>query len=280
MVDQRIDGSKAVDLKDGDWNQVRLRLEGDQATLWVNDTEVAKFNVVDAKSLRFPGLFRFADQSNAQVRNIKLRGNWPTVLPPVDQQELAMLSNDVFDGLITGETKTYDLTGSIADLKSAGVQVDGFGQIKSTAQGLKFTVRKNETSKKNPAVSLPVKAENDFDVSIDFTDLKMIKPKGWGNKASKMFVEARRAYDRPHGKRDQNDRFQLHEPFDKGSLRLVRRDGVVYCVAASEGKPQQVVGSYTVGQRPVDGIFISSKSATTSSEIDALVQKIKVTVAK
>ena len=303
MVDQRIDGSKAVDLKDGDWNQVRLRLEGDKATLWVNDTEVAKFNVVDAKSLRFPGLFRFADQSNAQVRNIKLRGNWPTVLPPVDQQELAMLSNDVFDGLITGETKTYDLTGSIADLKSAGVQVDGFGQIKSTAQGLKFTVRKNETSKKNPAVSLPVKAENDFDVSIDFTDLKMIKPKGWGcnfelkanfndaenstisismkrNKASKMFVEARRAYDRPHGKRDQNDRFQLHEPFDKGSLRLVRRDGVVYCVAASEGKPQQVVGSYTVGQRPVDGIFISSKSATTSSEIDALVQKIKVTVAK
>jgi len=303
IADQRIDGSKAVDLKDGDWNRVLLRLEGDKATLLINDAEVAKFNVVDTKSLRFPGLFRYADQSNAQVRKLKLRGNWPTALPPVDQQELAMLSTDPFDGLIAGETKTYDLTKSIDDLKSAGAEIDDFGQIQATAQGLKFTVRENGTPKKRPTVKLPVKAENDFDVSIDFTDLKIVKAKNWGcnfelqvnfndaesstisvcmkrNKTNDLFIQAQRGYDRPHGKRDTKDRFRLDEPFDNGSLRLVRHDGVIYCIAASEGKAQQVVGSYTVGKRPVDGISIVAKSATNSSELDALVQKIKVTVAK
>ena len=303
IADQRIDGSKAVNLKDGDWNQVLLRLVGDKATLLINDTEVANIDVVDTKSLRFPGLFRFADQSNAQVRNIKLRGNWPTGLPPVDQQELALSSNDPFDGLITGDTKTYDLTGSIAELKSAGVEVNDFGQIQATAQGLKFSVRKNGDSKKRPTLKLPIKTENDFDVSIDFTDLKIVKAKGWGcyfelrasfndaensaisvsmrrDKENDLFVQAQRAYDRPHGKRNKSDRFQLHEPFDKGSLRLVRRDGVIYCVAASEGDPQQVVGSYTVGNRSVDDFSIIARSATNSSELDALIQKIKVTVAK
>ena len=103
--DEKIEGSKTVDLKDGDWNQVLLRLVGDKATLLVNDAEVATIDVVDAKALRFPGLFRFSDQSNAQVRGVKLRGNWPTSLPAVDQQELAQTSNDLMADTVTAKSK-------------------------------------------------------------------------------------------------------------------------------------------------------------------------------
>ena len=87
IADQKIADSTGAGLKDGDWNKVLVRLTGDQAKLLVNDQEVATFTVPDAKQLRFPGLFRFSDLSNARVRNVKLRGDWPTSLPSVEQQE-------------------------------------------------------------------------------------------------------------------------------------------------------------------------------------------------
>ena len=302
VADKKIDGSEAMELKDGDWNQILLRLAGDKATLLVNDAEVATIDVVDAKELRFPGLFRYVDQSNAQIRNVKLRGSWPTSLPSVDQQELALTSNDPFDGVVTGEAKTYDLTQSIDELKSAGFEIEEQSQLEATGQGLKFTVRKNGDSEKWPTVKLPMQSESDFDVSIDFAELKIAKAKDWGcnfdlqvnfedaeksaitvgirrDKAKDLFVLAQREHDPLHGERSY-DWSQLFEPFDKGSLRLVRRDGVVYCVAGGEGKTQQVIGSYAVGQRSVSGFSIVAKSATDSSELDGIVNKMSVKVAQ
>ena len=301
VADQKIEGSKAVDLKDGDWNKILLQLVGDKATLLVNDTEVATIDVEVAKEFRFPGLFRFADISNAQIRGAKLRGNWPTSLPAVDQQELALSSDDPFEGVIAGETKTYDLTQSIDELKTAGFEINELAQLEATEQGLKFTVRNNKDAEKWPTVKLPTSTTGDFDVSIDLTDLKIVKAKDWGcnfdlqvnfddaeksaiavgirrDKAKDLLVLAQREYDPPHGER-QYDWFNLYEPFDNGSLRLVRRDGVVYCVAAGEGKTHQVIGSYTVGQLPVSGFSIVAKSAADVSELDCVVKKMSVKVA-
>ena len=167
---------------------------------------------------------------------------------------------------------------------------------------MKFTVRKNKGAKKWPIVKLPSNAKGDFDVSIDLSDLKIVKAKDWGcnfnlqvnfddaeksaitvgikrDKAKDLFVLAQRGYDPPHGKR-RYDSFKLHEPFDEGTLRLVRRDGVVYCVAAGEGKTHQVIGSYTVGQLPVSGFSIVAKSAADVSELDCVVKKMSVKVAQ
>ena len=298
--DEKVKDSKSIDLKDGDWNQVLLRLVGDKATLLVNDTEVASIDVVDAKTLRFPGLFRFSDQSNAQVRNVRLRGNWPTSLPDVNQQELAQTSNDLLADRVAGETKDYDFSQSIDQLKAAGLNIKEEAQIETTDGGLKITARKFSDKKKWPTFQLPINSPSDFDVSIKFADLSIRKATGWGcnfdlqvdfddaekteiaigikrDKANDLFVLAQRASDRPHGKRHY-DSIQLFQPFAEGSLRLVRHAGELYCLATAEGKPQQLIGSFVVGERIASGVSIVAKSAKDTAKLDCILKKMSVKV--
>ena len=78
-----------VALKPNDWNQVRLRLKGDIVTVSINDADVASVTLAEPATQRFFGLFRYADQHKSRVRNLNLRGNWPKVVVPVKEQELA-----------------------------------------------------------------------------------------------------------------------------------------------------------------------------------------------
>ena len=298
VPDEKIEGSKGVELKDGDWNRVLLRLTGDKATLLVNDKELTTIDVVDAKVMRYPGLFRYSDQSNAQVRNVKLRGSWPTSLPAVEQQELASQSDDPFAGAIAGEAKTFDLTQSIDDLKVAGLKIKGEPQLTTSDQGLQAKYRSNEEDKKWPTLTLASSTSKDFDVSLDFADLKIVGTKEWGcnldlrvkfndaeksaitigirrDKKKSIYVLAQREYDLPHGKRSY-EKSRLFDPFEKGQFRLVRRSGMVYCIAAGEGKPQQVIASFTVGKRSTTEFSAVTKSASDTTEMDVVLKGMSV----
>ena len=298
VPDEKIEGSKGVELKDGDWNRVLLRLTGDKATLLVNDKELTTIDVVDAKVMRYPGLFRYSDQSNAQVRNVKLRGSWPTSLPAVEQQELASQSDDPFAGAIAGEAKTFDLTQSIDDLKAAGLKIKGEPQLTTSDQGLQVKYRSNEEDKKWPTLTLASSTSKDFDVSLDFADLKIVGTKEWGckldlrvkfndaeksaitigirrDKKKSIYVLAQREYDLPHGKRSY-EKSRLFDPFEKGQFRLVRRSGMVYCIAAGEGKPQQVIASFTVGKRSTTEFSAVTKSASDTTEMDVVLKGMSV----
>ena len=298
IADKKVADSKGVELKDGDWNRVLLQLQGDSATLLVNDQEVAKLAVADVASIRFPGLFRFADQSNAKVRNVKYRGSWPTELPPVEQQELAFNGEPLFAQSVAGQTTHYDLAKSIDDLKAAGLEVKGGSLIESTEQGLRVTARKNSDWNNWPSVSKAVSSNRDFDVSVDFADLRISNVTGWGcgldlgvnfedaensaitvgirrDKDNKLFVLVQRECDQPNYER-RYDWVQLFEPFDEGTLRLVRQGGKIYALAAAKGQPQRVVGSFTVGQKMVSMFSVVAKSATDTSKLDAVVKKMSV----
>jgi hypothetical protein len=299
--DEKIADSSGVKLKNKDWNQILVRIEGDTATLLVNEQKVASFEVTDAPPLRFPGLFRFSDQSNAQVRSIKYRGDWPKTLPPVEQQELAQHSSDPFEGQIAGDTKVFDLSKSVEDLKTAGLEVKGEAMIESTGSGLKVTARKNVDGENWPSVATEVNSANDFDLSVDFADLKIDKVTGWGcnldlqidfddveksaitvgvrrDKDNDLFLMAQREYDQPDGERAY-DFTQLFEPFEKGTLRLVRRGSKVYALAAADGKSSRVITSFTIGGVAVSKASVIVKSATDTSELDVVVGEMSLTVA-
>ena len=300
IADEKIADSKGAGLKDGDWNKILVRLVGDQATLLVNDQEVATFAITEAQKLRFPGLFCFSDISNARVRNIKLRGKWPTSLPSVEQQELAQQSDDPFVDAVKGEAQVYDLAKSIDELKAAGLEVSGDAQMESTSDGIKVTARKNSNGEQWPTVSTTVNSTNDFDISVDVADVEIANVTGWGcgidlqiyfddvektaitiglrrDKEDDLFVLAQREYDQPDGERAY-DFTQLFEPFAEGTFRLVRRGGKVYALAAAKGKPHQVIASFTIGGKKVSKFAVNAKSATDTSELDAVVKRLSVKV--
>lgn len=76
-------------LKADAWNRLRLELKGDVVTLVLNETPVVRSTLAPDNDRTF-GLFRYSDGTAARVRNVTYRGDWPRVLPTVEEQELAL----------------------------------------------------------------------------------------------------------------------------------------------------------------------------------------------
>ena len=298
VADKKVADSKVVQLNDGDWNRVLLRLEGDDATLLVNDQEVAKVAITDAASMRFPGLFRFSDQSNAKVRNVKYRGDWPAELPSIEEQELALSSTQPLAGSVTGPNTEFDFSKSIDDLKNAGLEISDESATEATAEGLKITARGD----KCPVASMAVESNRDFDLSVDFADLRIAKAaKGdcsfdlkvnfedpeksaisigiRRNKDDKLYVLAQYQYDRPDQRRGYR-KVELFEPFESGTLRLVRRGGKVFAIAGAAGETQRIVTRYTVAGKETKQFSARAKSAKRPAELDCVVKKLSLTMAQ
>ena len=299
--EQKIEGSSGCQWKDSDWNQILIRIEGDQATLSVNQKEMATVEIVHSTSQRYPGLFRYADQSNAKVRNVKYRGQWPTELPAIDQQELALGDQSAFADSVSGTPTVYDLSNGVEDLKTAGLSFQGGQQMETTEAGLKITTRKNADSDNWPKITMPIDSNRPFDVSVDFSELKITKVKGWGcnldlevrfvddqnsaitmgtrrDASNDLFLMNQKEYDQPDGTRDY-DFTQLFEPSPSGSFRFVRQDEKLYALAAGEDGQYIVIDSHHVGQKKVAQIDVVAKSATDNAELDAVIHRISLNAA-
>jgi hypothetical protein len=76
-------GPAHLPLKPSAWNRVRLALAGDTVTLHLNDVEVYQ-RALESTNQRTFGLFHYADATDARVRNVTYRGNWPRALPSAE----------------------------------------------------------------------------------------------------------------------------------------------------------------------------------------------------
>jgi len=75
-------------LRQREFNQLQLQLKGDVATLSVNQAPVAEYQLDGTNSRAF-GLFHYSDRTEARVRRIVWRGDWPAKLPSAAEQELS-----------------------------------------------------------------------------------------------------------------------------------------------------------------------------------------------
>lgn len=73
-------GPAGVPLKPGAWNRAKLSLSRDTVTLYVNDVEIFQ-RPLEPTNQRFFGLFHYADATEARIRNVTYRGDWPRKLP-------------------------------------------------------------------------------------------------------------------------------------------------------------------------------------------------------
>ena len=74
-------GPASLPLKPDAWNAATLTLSGDKVTLTLNGELVAE-RVLEPGNSRSFGLFHFADETEARIRNVTYRGDWPKKLPP------------------------------------------------------------------------------------------------------------------------------------------------------------------------------------------------------
>ncbi|MCA8996582.1 MAG: DUF1583 domain-containing protein [Planctomycetaceae bacterium] len=81
-------GPSTLPLKNDAWNALHLKLIGNTVELTLNGVFIYECHLPPENSRSF-GLFHYADQTEARVRSIVYRGDWPRQLPARTQQELA-----------------------------------------------------------------------------------------------------------------------------------------------------------------------------------------------
>jgi tetratricopeptide (TPR) repeat protein len=69
-----------LDIKPGAWNRMTLAVVGDKVSLRLNDGVIFE-RTIEPTNQRTFGLFHFADEGEARVRNLTYRGNWPKQKP-------------------------------------------------------------------------------------------------------------------------------------------------------------------------------------------------------
>ena len=73
-------GPEKPPLKEKAWNRVKVAVAGDSVTVSVNGVEVYQ-RPIESTNLRTFGLFHYADRTEARVRNVTYRGDWPKQFP-------------------------------------------------------------------------------------------------------------------------------------------------------------------------------------------------------
>ncbi len=73
-------GPARLPLKPGEWNRMALAIRGDEVTLTLNG-QVVFARQLEASNRRDFGFFYFADESEARVRDVVYKGEWPRTLP-------------------------------------------------------------------------------------------------------------------------------------------------------------------------------------------------------
>src|SRR5262249_54345852 len=91
-------GPGKVPLKPKEWNRVKLALAGNQMTVWLNGVEVFERDLGPGPGRTF-GLFHYADETEARVRNVTYRGRWERKLPPAGEMLGAAEAGERLDRL-------------------------------------------------------------------------------------------------------------------------------------------------------------------------------------
>ena len=160
-------GNDPLPLIADQWNKVSLAIQGDTVGVELNGNPVYS-RELEPTNLRTFGLFHYADQTEARVRNIRWRGDWPKKLPVPVEQELA---GDEVDELI-GDSNSLPLVFD-HDFRN-GVPSELFfvagdkweENLKQLSNGIQLTRPTGEYV--SYAVVSPVILTGDFDITAAF----------------------------------------------------------------------------------------------------------------
>ena len=172
-------GPETLPLKNGDWNRLQLRLTGDTVSLVLNEAVVYE-RALEATNQRTFGLFHFADETQARVRNIVWQGDWPRSLPPIAKQELANDDTSFLDRAAADLTSVFD-----HDFARDGLQLEQFvilrgdpwTHVRHVENGV-LTSRPGTGGYRNVTIAPRLMVHGDFDVIATYRDFKSTVAEG------------------------------------------------------------------------------------------------------
>jgi hypothetical protein len=179
------DAAAKLPLKTGDWNSVRFTTKGDQLRVELNGQQVFS-REIEPTNLRHFGFFHYANESNVRVRNVRYRGDWPTTLPGVDQQDLAGSPQKLaaIPDADLPDSMSWDFTKSKFNLHEFRYHWDSrvAKQITPTDDGLRFVQPAGETKMQFIGVSPKVTISGDFIATMDYEGFNAVPAEeSWGS---------------------------------------------------------------------------------------------------
>ncbi len=290
--------AERVELKEKDWNHYRLTLRQDRLTLAVNGSDVAAVTVAEPPCQRHFGLFRYGDKTQCRVRNLVYRGEWPTTLPPVSEQQLARPVTTEGPGTWS-EPTVFELKGPQEGLKTAGLVFTGpADRILDVDCGKRMLLREAADFPSRPRLRLPIEITGDWMVTLDFEDLRMAPAKeGWGSNFSLRAAIGPEIYtesgvgmevsglqtlkcNRRHKTvlhTDWHESRRTPVPIEAGRFRLIRSGPIVSACFAEKGSDKfRFEEMYSVGDAPLREFSVECSASDADAVIDVVVTKLTV----
>jgi hypothetical protein len=175
-------GPATLPLKDHEWNQARLTVQGDTVTLLLNGVEIYR-RQLEPTNQRMFGFYHDASQTEARVRNVRYRGDWPKSLPALDQQELAVSPTvrATLDPKKSAARFEFDFRGKQplpSQLRTSG---NAEKYTRRSAEGARITLPADEEKPAGVGFETTFGLRGDFEIVAVYSGLKIkIDPKAWG----------------------------------------------------------------------------------------------------
>jgi len=285
--ENRVGPAELTLLEDGDWNRVKLDVAGDTVRLSLNGQAIYR-RELEASNQRTFGLFHYADRTEAKIRNVVWRGDWPKQMPGIENQDLVDTSldfldesrsklaahyhHDFRDGTLPDQ---FDIGGLASGLEALDVGTRQFLDVHDGAKQLKSGLR----------------ISGDFDITATFEDLelRMDTPR-WELRAGLVmhfnsdmtdvcgvyrslarnehnrrvsFVHSSRPPGKPYTVRGG---FKVEES-KSGRLRIARRGSTIYALSSSDDSPNyKLVGQREITDQPlaIQGLRMTLMSSAES----------------
>lgn len=257
-------GPERLPLKAGTWNHMQVQLRDDTVSLTLNG-ELIFERPVDPCNQRTFGLFYFADESQARVRNLVWKGNWPREVPPLTEQELAIDDTGSLDRDSEHLTSVFEHSFVKKGLpleQFAIIRGDPKAHVKHVEEGV-LTTRPGTGGYRNATIAPGLSIRGDFDIIVSYQDFEASAVEGGNGTAMLMTIlnnttadESSVARKYVHRANDRHENIaqclQVQKPVEgerrdyfgtvpmeesSGRLRLSRRGNRMYFLTAEGDSP-------------------------------------------
>ncbi len=167
---------QSVPLRNSDWNTGCMKIRGDSITIQINGQSVFEGSVKEHSDRNF-GFFYYADATEARIRNVILKGDWPKVVPAVPEQELRSIEADVLDRErdSLADSFEFDFASAAAqDFQSKfRTEASQANAVTLTRQGLRMGGTGFQNGQTTHSTGPRLRIDGDFDVIAEYSDLQL-----------------------------------------------------------------------------------------------------------
>lgn len=287
--DQILSAVSAISFRNDDWNKVRLTLQKDVATVFVNDVQVVSLKVPESPAERYFRFVRLATETGSRLRQIKYRGQWPTELPPVKDQQLSLPPDS-----LSAPDESQDWTMEELDLrlpqdsvKPSSIQLQTLPEAVVPSETGLVVNTINTVGQPTAPIRILFPPKDNFIATVGFQDFEATASDAAASAGFEFsltsaslpdesivlalerqsdgprFVSTWPRWNRPSDNGSVSDeRFSLPVSSNSGRLRFIRRGTQLFVMYSEAGSESfRLMNSYFVGDRPFETLEVTGHAS-------------------